>query len=324
MAMSRLVAIAPNPSIDRLVEVATLRHGEIHRPLATTVVAGGKGLNLARTAAALQIPVLAIGPLAGHAGQWIAQALASEGVEVRAVWVEGETRTCTSILDRSDGATTEIYEAGVAITAAQWRLLLDTLAEVLATSDAAGVGLVTVSGSLPPGVEDEGLAQIVRVARAAKVPVAIDGHGPALILALGAHPWLVKVNLDEAREALGDPSMSSEEAVRGLLSAGASRAIVTLGHAGAIVAPGDGSLIHLKPPTRGIYTVGAGDAFLGGLAAGILGGESLPEAAVTGIATAAASSLVPGAGRIDVAAVPRLRADVRVEPIAASDHGTRS
>ena len=68
MPRSRLVVVAPNPSIDRLVEVAAFRHGEIHRPLATTTVAGGKGFNVARVAAALGAEVTAIGPLVAPVG----------------------------------------------------------------------------------------------------------------------------------------------------------------------------------------------------------------------------------------------------------------
>jgi fructose-1-phosphate kinase PfkB-like protein len=32
----RLLTVAPNPSVDRLVEVHGLRRGEIHRPAAVT------------------------------------------------------------------------------------------------------------------------------------------------------------------------------------------------------------------------------------------------------------------------------------------------
>ncbi|MGH2579495.1 MAG: PfkB family carbohydrate kinase [Actinomycetota bacterium] len=41
---------------------------------------GGKGLNVARSAHALGADVTATGILAGHAGRWIEEALAAEGV----------------------------------------------------------------------------------------------------------------------------------------------------------------------------------------------------------------------------------------------------
>jgi hypothetical protein len=66
-----LLTVAPNPSVDRLVEVDGLRRGEIHRPTAVTVVPGGKGLNVARVAVELGAPATAVGFLGGHAGRWI-------------------------------------------------------------------------------------------------------------------------------------------------------------------------------------------------------------------------------------------------------------
>jgi sugar/nucleoside kinase (ribokinase family) len=68
----------------------------------------------------------------------------------------------------------------------------------------------------------------------------------------------------------------------------------------------------LVSPVQGVHTVGVGDAFLGGVAVGIMQGEDLRGAAVMGIAAAAASATVPGAGRIDVASVAKLRSEVGV------------
>lgn len=313
MAGQRLVAVAPNPSIDRLLEVAEFHRGEIHRPVATTVVPGGKGFNVARSAAALGALVTAVGPLAGFSGRWIADQLAGEGLDVNAVWIEGETRTCTSILDRSDGSMTEAYETGETMAADDWRLLLDAFGCTLEPPHLGETGLITVSGSLPPGVRDEGLAQLVRIAKAAGVRIAIDGHGAPLTEALAAGPWLAKVNLDEARGVLGDPEISAAAAVRGLIAAGANSAIVTLGRDGAVVSLENGTLIRVIPPAVGIHTVGAGDAFLGGLATGLLRGEGLREAAISASAAAAASTMMPGAGRLDVADATRLRGEVTVE-----------
>jgi 1-phosphofructokinase family hexose kinase len=323
----RLLAIAPNPSVDRLVEVDRLRHGEMHRPLAVTVDPGGKGFNVARSAATLGAPVTAIGLLGGHAGRWMADALAAEGIAVQAAPRTGETRTCTSILDRADGSMTELYEAGEPIGTAAWDLLLSAIERSL---EDGGVGLVTVSGSLPPGAPDDGLAVIIDLVRSHTVPIGIDGHGRALVAALAAGPWLVKVNLAEAHAALRaappEPSTTDRDAadqvgsagaaVRALIRAGARHAIVTIGQAGAVGEIEDGSLIHVRPPTIGRYPVGSGDAFLGGLSAATLRGEDLRGGILWGTAAAAASSLIPGVGRLAAADVQRLLAAVVIEPVS--------
>jgi 1-phosphofructokinase family hexose kinase len=322
----RLLAVAPNPSVDRLVEVGGLRRGEMHRPASVTVVPGGKGLNVARVAADLGVPVTAVGLLGGHAGRWIEEGLIAEGIDMAAAPRGGETRTCTSVLDRTDGSMTELYEAGGPITNAEWGGLMAAIAANLADDD---VGLVTVSGSLPPGAPDDGLARIIAVVRSFGPPVALDGHGRSLALAVAAHPWLVKVNLAEARAALeGAPAATlpadlppedlvaaAAAAVHGLVRAGAGRAIVTIGTLGSVVGLEDGSAVHVRPPTLGRYPVGSGDAFLAGLSVATLRGDDLRAAVVLGTAAAAANALVPGAGRLETAAVKRLCVEIAVEPV---------
>ena len=110
----RLLFVAANPSIDRLYELDELTVGEIHRPATTTAVPGGKGLNAARAAAALGGDVTAVAIVGGRSGDWIVDRLAALALDVRAIRVAGETRTCISILDRSSGALTEVYEPGAA------------------------------------------------------------------------------------------------------------------------------------------------------------------------------------------------------------------
>ena len=316
----RLLAVAPNPSIDRLLEVGRLEPGEIHRPLAATVVPGGKGFNVARAAATLGASVTAVGLLGGHAGRWMAEALGAEGVDVRAAWRDAETRTCTSVLDRGDGRTTEFYESGAPITASEWERLL---AEIETVLDAEDVGLVTVSGSLPPAAPAGGLAEIVERARSTGRPVAIDGHGPALATALGARPWLVKVNLAEALAVLGPTRpigtgptaelAAAADAVRSLLEAGAERAIVTVGTLGAVASLEDGGLGHVRPGRPGPYPVSSGDAFLAGVAVSVLDGGDMRQAVIRGTAAAEASSRVPGAGRLERATAGSLVAEIAVE-----------
>ena len=64
----RLVAVAPNPSIDRLVEVGELRRGDMQRPRAVTVVLGREGFRLVRVAATLGASITAPSSIAAAAG----------------------------------------------------------------------------------------------------------------------------------------------------------------------------------------------------------------------------------------------------------------
>ena len=297
----RLLFVAANPSIDRLYEVDRFVPGEIHRPQREVAVAGGKGLNAARAAATLGGSVTAVGIVAGRAGDWIEERLAELGIEARMARGTGETRTCLSIVDRSSGVMTEIYERGEQIGSAAW----DSLeAIVWAELERGDVAAVSLSGSLPPAAPPDGFARIARIALASSrtVPVLADTYGPALAALLGERPAILKVNSAEAGEASGvsvADAQSAASAGRMLRDAGAACVIVTVGPLGAVVVGADEPMQLIPPDLRGVYPVGSGDAFLGGLATAFARGDSMVEAARLGLAAGIANALVPGAGNLD-------------------------
>ena len=291
--------------------------GEIHRPQRGVAVAGGKGLNAARAAATLGGSVTAVGIVAGRAGDWIEERLAELGIEARMARATGETRTCVSILDRSSGVMTEIYERGEQIGPAAW----DSLeAIVWAELERGDVAAVSLSGSLPPGAPPDGFARIARIALASSrtVPVLADTYGPALPALLGERPAILKVNAAEAGEASGvsvADAQSAAGAGRILRDAGAACVIVTLGPAGAVVVGADDPIQLIPPDLRGAYPVGSGDAFLGGLAIAFARGDSMVEAARLGLAAGIANALVPGAGELDPASIAGILEGITQAPL---------
>lgn len=313
----RILVVAANPSIDRLYEVDRLTDGAIHRPLVVVARAGGKGLNAARAAVALGARVTAVGIVAGRAGDWIVEQLAGLGIDAPMVRTRGETRTCISILDRSRGLLTELYERGDEIGPAAWDALEAGVAAELGRGD---VGALTLSGSLPPGAPVDGFARIARLARGAAggpVPVLADTYGPALTAVLVERPAVVKVNAAEAGEVVGlvvDDAASALVAAAALRERGADGIIVTLGVAGAVVATTAGAARLVPPDVRGAYPVGSGDAFLAGLAAALVEGEPLVEAARRGMAAGIANALLPGTGELDPGTAAGLVTQVAVTP----------
>jgi 1-phosphofructokinase family hexose kinase len=327
----RLVAVAPNPSIDRLHELDRLRLGAVNRPLVETWVAGGKGLNVARAALALGAEVGAVALVAGHAGRWLVETLAAEGIRGRYAWAAGETRTCLAIHDAAAGTLTELNEAGPMVTGDAWAELVAAVREELTLGD---VGLLTISGSLPPGAPAEGLAELMATATHEGVPVALDAGGPALGRALEARPWLIKLNEAEAATTLGDRAEADLDVnLPGALETGGPAAIaaaldragriaartggaviVTRGIEGAVAMAADGTGYRIgPPPVRGPFPVGSGDAFLAGTSVATLRGGSFVEALRLGAAAAAANALARGAGRLDPVEVERLLANIEIE-----------
>ena len=116
----RVIGVALNAAIDRIVSVPQLEPGRIHRPVERAVVPGGKAANTVRAARHLGLPGSLVAVLGGHAGGWYRDAVAAAGIPLFAVEVGSETRTCLSILDESAGTLTELYEAGVTLRPDDW------------------------------------------------------------------------------------------------------------------------------------------------------------------------------------------------------------
>ena len=313
-AGGRIVFVAANASIDRLHEVDRIEIGGIHRPDRVVAVQGGKGLNAARAAAALGATATAVAIVGGRAGEWIADRLAAIGLEVSLVRTQSETRTCLSVLERSTGILTEFYEPGVSIEPGTWSRLEEAVARELSGGD---VGAVTLSGSLPPGAPTDGYARIIRLAAEQDVPTFVDAHGRELEMAIAAYPSVVKVNAAEAGSAAGLEVVGPADAIRAgrsILDRGAGAVVVTLGAEGAIVVDGEAKWLLRGLATGGPYAVGSGDAFMAGMAAALVDGTRLVEAARLGIAAGIANTRMPGAGELDPAAARRAIDEVVIEP----------
>lgn len=313
---ARAVFVAANASIDRLLEVDRIEPGAIHRPDRVVAVAGGKGLNAARAAAALGGRVSAVALVGGRAGEWIGEQLVAAGIETAIVRTEGETRTCVSVFDRATGRLTEFYEPGEPIAPGAWQELERAVGD--AARDAA---IVVLSGSLPPGAPSDGYARLIAIARRAGAATLVDAAGAALAAALAERPAVVKVNAREAAEAAGvDPGALSDtggarDVGRRLLAAGAAAAVITLGAAGAVVVEDEHGWSIVPPDVRGDYPVGSGDAVSAGIAIGLARGQPLLEAVRLGVAAGIANALVPGPGLLAVDRIEGLLDGVRARPI---------
>jgi len=309
-----IVAVALNPSVDRLAVVSRVVPGSIHRPSEVVAVAGGKGLNAARVARALGADVLAVCLAGGHAGEWVLEELAREGVRTLAARCSNETRSSLSVFSRDDATLTEFYEPGPVVGQEEWESFRAHVGTAFRQASWA-----SVSGSLPAGVPAADVAWIIEEAAKVGVPVAVDLRGEALRKSLAAGPNLVKVNENEARDAVGIGGGKQDIAeLAAALSAelpGDGAVVVTGGTEGAVLCCREGTW-RACAPAKGPFSVGSGDAFLGAMVAALDRGESLTEALMAGSGAGAANALVPGAGRLDPGVARDLARQVRLERLS--------
>jgi len=294
-----IIPLAISASLDVTYEVDELRHGDITRPNAVTRVAGGKALNVARSAAALGAEVQAIVALGGPIGDWVRAMLADDGVSATVIPLRRVTRTCTAVVESAESTTsTDLYEPATALDVDEW----DAYAAAVRTLVGEAVALgpapwVALSGSVPPGVPLQQLGALLGELRARGAHVVVDGSGDGL-RATAPTAELIKVNRGEASELMETDFGSAADACRALRERFGADAVVTDGVAGSAALIGEVEAAVPAPRVRGRFPAGSGDSFLGGLLAAFERGEDARSALAAASDAGVRNALVPGQGRL--------------------------
>ena len=288
--INRIVAVALNPAIDRVLEVPGLAIGahQVARLLARD--SAGKGVNVAKGLSLLGVPCVLTGLIGQGEFDFFADGAARVGVRMAMVRVPGQTRENITLVDPLARRETHIRDQGFTVTGLQLDALRASLAEL------AGDGTVfAFSGSLPPGIGAGEFADLLDACRKGGARLAVDASGIGLSVAAGARPWLIKPNREELEELLGRKLHGDEE----LLTAGRELAqrvetvLVSCGEQGAYLFAGTQAWHGTcqVPPGQLASTVGCGDALLSGFLAGCYKNLAMPEALRLAVAAAAATAV---------------------------------
>ena len=111
-----IITVTLNAAIDKSLSVPNFRLGRRHRTVEQTTMAGGKGVNVARTLKTLGQPVIATGFAGGPTGTRIVEQLTGESILNDFVRIREESRTNTAVYDPTNGEQTEINERGPAVS----------------------------------------------------------------------------------------------------------------------------------------------------------------------------------------------------------------
>lgn len=274
---SRPVLVVGAVNLDTVLSVPHLPvEGETILATKSRRVGGGKGANQALAVAGLGQPVrlwAAVG--ADEAAGLALDGLAARGVDLSLVQRHpGVSTGSATVCVAADGANLVVVDLG-----ANGRLSAPPEAVV------AGAGAVLVSLEAPSVV----CADVLRAARnRGRIGVLNASPLVAGVEEVVKLAQVVVVNEGEAATlGLADP----REAARSL---GATM-VITRGAKGAEASDGERYWRVAAPPVAVRDTVGAGDAFLGALTAGLCGGIELPVALRWAVAAGSLAVTQPGA-----------------------------
>jgi ribokinase len=290
-----MIVVFGSINVDLIVPVARLpRPGETVLGGDYALLPGGKGANQALAARRAGAEVVLAGAVGADSFADAAlDRLRGEGVDTRFVRVVEQPTGCAAIMVSSEGENMIAVAPGANASARSYQLPDDLLG--------AGTTLVAQM-EVPPGET----AQLIRRLRM-RGGYSLLNLAPALPIdaALWTEIDLVVANKGEAAATGSDPEGLARRLRQGL--------VVTRGAAGAVAILRDGTRIEVPPlAIEPVDTTGAGDTFVGVLAAALDLGSTLEiglrrATAAAGLACLArgAQTAMPDAAAI-AAAVGRL------------------
>jgi ribokinase len=263
-------------SINMDVVATADRHPRVGETVAGNAVLyfpGGKGANQAVAAAKLGAPTTLIGRIGKDAfGDELKAFLAAQGVDLSFVQRVAEAHTGTAIITvaNADNTIVVIPGANALVDAG------DVVAPVLAKSDVAvsqfEIPLPTI-GAFFEHARAAGATTILNPAPAVEFDRAVLDLVDVLILNESELSFLTETELRDT-----DDHARFIEAV-GCLQTGPDQIIcVTLGKRGALALIDGEPLIIAGRTVEAVDTTGAGDCFIGAVAAGLSAGNSIRDA----------------------------------------------
>jgi len=311
-----IISVTLNAAMDRTVAVPNFRQGHRHRSVESRTVPGGKGINVARALGLLGRPVIATGLAGGATGQRVIEQLGEESLLTDFIRISEETRINLAVIDPTTNEQTEINERGPTVKPEELDAFIERL-EYLS----GGAKLCVLAGSLPPGVDVEFYARLVKTLRARGIRVLLDAEGEAMSAGMRAGPNMITPNQLEAEELVGHEFDGGDElfsVLSELIDLGPAEAAITLPN-GCVAVVGEGPEQRMLEvtidPLDPISTVGSGDAFVAGYMAALYDGQSPERCLSYGVACGAESTQHLGAGWLDRSRVESLLDSVQVRQV---------
>lgn len=306
-----ILTVTLNAAIDRTVAVPSFQVGRRHRAVESRSQAGGKGINVARAISRLGRPVIATGLVGGHNGDRVVEQLKEESVLCDFTRIAAPTRTNLAVTDPTTGLQTEINERGPSVTKEELDAFFERFDYL-----ASGARICVLAGSLPPDVDVDVYARMVKDLRRRGILVVLDSYGEPMSVGVKAGPSVITPNQREAEELVGHEFETRGEMLDGLFELtdlGADEAVITLPNGCLASVLVDGERVFYEVETEAlepISRVGSGDAFVAGYVSARFEGATPRECLAYGVACGAESTQHFGAGTVD-----RARAEIILDQV---------
>ena len=303
MSKPLIAVFGANPAWQKTLYFGEFRRTQVNRAEKLELYAGGKGVNFCRAARCRGVAETRLYQFSGGAnGRLHEAALEAEGIDCRPVRVAAETRCCTTLLDRTGDAMTELIEPSHAPSQPEIAEMLRAFDAGLAEADGAAV-----TGSLPDGTDKSLYTEVAKLAAKHGKTLLVDAVYAPMLDAAG--DFILKINMDELKKLTGEGE--AKAALRsGMAKWPRGVLAITDGAAAAYWAAEGKVWRYAIPHIEVVSALGAGDSCSAVTLSEFLNGKSAVDAFACGLAAASANCLSPRAGEFDNSDAARLMPQV--------------
>lgn len=252
-----LYTLTTNPAIDMNISTQGIYPGVVNRTFDTVYTPNGKGLNVSFVLDHFGVASKILGFFGGFSGDYIINESRKKGVEVLPIMVEDTTRI--NIFLNDGRQEFKLVNEGSLVTAKKQAEMLSLLKGL------DDLEYLSISGSLPKGIEPEYYERILQICKEKKVKVILDISSPKLKELLKYHPYLIKPNDEEVREIFGVTVQDEKDMINVLNllhREGAQNILLTLGDRGSYFFNGTDIYYASAQPVELLSSACAGDSAL--------------------------------------------------------------
>lgn len=286
-----IYTITLNPALDRTIWIDRIRDDVSNRIIDEQSFAGGKSIDVSKVLKNFGVDNIALGFVGGFAGRELEGILLNEGIQTDFVRVSGETRTNIILHEKETGRQLAFNARGPEIRPSELMQLVEQI-EILPCPD-----VVTIGGSLPPGISPEIYRKIITLVGRCRAMVVLDVDGLGLSAGIKANPNIIKPNIHELSELVGRELKEMDEVVeaaREINQGGVEVVLVSMGARGILLVANGEEYVAIPPEVKVENTIGAGDSAVAGFVYGLVNGKNLRESLVYAAAAGTATTIHMG------------------------------
>jgi 6-phosphofructokinase 2 len=291
--MKSIITLTMNPAVDQSSTTPVVTDEKKLRCSNIRYDPGGGGINVSRAINKLGGKSKAFYPAGGQIGNLLEELLKREQIDHVRYTIKESTRLNIHVIEETSDKQYRFNMPGTSLQEHEWQHMLTSLREFIPSPD-----YMVASGSLPPNVPTDFYRKIAVLSKEIGCKLILDTTNEPLKQALYEGVYLIKPNLYEFQQLIGDTFQNEikiiNEAQQIIQSDQCKYIIISLGVAGTFLITKD-IYEHIPSPLVPIKSrIGAGDCMVAGITLMLAQEKSIKEAVRYGISAGAAAVMTPG------------------------------